>query len=92
MREDIAACRTRITAMLHGTPVYNKIRLRNMPRLCSDNMERMVPFVNFDEGFSGASNCDAEVKYFAGDANTTPGEWSPEEFKCIEFYDWDISP
>jgi hypothetical protein len=82
------ASSTTINAMLHGAPVYGVKRCVGSPRLSSEssNMERLKEFYGFDDGFSGGPSYDIETEFF-GDT----GEWSPMEFKCIEFYDWDIS-
>jgi hypothetical protein len=78
----------KITSMLHGKPVYNKTRFAGMARLCSGNMKRLQPYVTFEDGFSGAPDYEIETSYF----ELLGGSWSPQEFKCLEYYDWDISP
>jgi len=78
----------KITSMLHGKPVYNKTRFAGMARLCSGNMKRLQPYVTFEDGFSGAPDYEIETSYFG----LLGGSWSPQEFKCLEYYDWDISP
>jgi len=86
-----------IMAILHGKPVRDKVRLKGMARLKSNNMERLEPYVNFDDGFAGAPSYTNEVEYFAyEEENHGPkhldDKWSPLEFKCLEYYDWNISP
>mmetsp|Transcript_84281 Transcript_84281/g.163702 ORF Transcript_84281/g.163702 Transcript_84281/m.163702 type:complete len:156 (+) Transcript_84281:1079-1546(+) len=44
--------------------------------------------VAFEDGFSGAPDYEIETSYFG----LLGGSWSPQEFKCLEYYDWDISP
>jgi hypothetical protein len=78
----------KITSMLHGKAVYNKTRFAGMARLSSGNMKRLQPYVTFEDGFSGAPGYEIETSYFG----LLGGSWSPQEFKCLEYYDWDISP
>ena len=74
-----------------------KKKKKKKARPKSNNMERLGPYVDFGDGFSGAPSYTSEAEYFAYDEeNHGPkhlnDEWLPLEFKCLEYYDQDNSP